>query len=298
MENKAMQHPFEIVSYVRKKTFAIEAHFTRETEDKPLSIFKDPFSRFTFVAIADKKAVKSNVPIEILADAKFRSQYAYTKQMEAVSAPVAAPEGGNSIAYTTRFMAGSLKGKSPMDVLIENGKEEGGKILNKQYQWLKQNLEKFKGNQKMMDAIVAATKEPIPETAVQETASAAPITIIDIGCRPLTRKTREDGKCFCYECKVTWDTTKNYPVTVRVANYYAPVEKKENGMLNVKLSGKDVSSEVANEFAMTAAEWMNALERMQAVKDGFERMYWADSFKLAEKASFEAAEAARNAKIA
>ncbi len=286
-----MQHPYEIVSYVRKKTFAVEARFTRKTDDKPLSIYADPFSRFTFVVISDKKAATCNVPIEIIADAKFRSQFVYGKQLEQASVPMTG-ENRNSIAYTTRFATGSFKGKSPMEVLIENGKEEGAKILNKEYQWLKSNLEKYKGNQKIMDAIVAASKEEIPEAAAQ---TSAPVTIIDIGCRPLTRKTREDGKCFCYEAKVIWDSSKNYPVTVRVANYYAPVEKKESGLLNVKLSAKDTSSEVVNEFAMTAAEWMNALDRMEAVKRGFENTYWADSFKLADKASYEAAEAAKRA---
>ena len=86
---------------------------------------------------------------------------------------------------------------------------------------------------------------------------------------------------------------QNYPVSVTISNYYAPVIKKENGMLNVQLSGKDKSSEITHEFSMTAAEWLNAVEQMKIVKDGFMRIHLADAFKLADRGDRENRENAK-----
>lgn len=59
----------------------------------------------------------------------------------------------NNIAYTTRFYSGSLKGKSPAEILNE---KDGYDTLVKQYNWLKENLSKYPNNKKLMEAIIAA----------------------------------------------------------------------------------------------------------------------------------------------
>ena len=298
-----MKYPYDIISYVRKKTFSIEARFTRKTDESPLQVFDD-FARFKFNVIFDGKAVTCNIPLDILSGMKAASEYAMKEQMVRRYGAANKREEGEtpaSPAFTVQFKAGKLKGKTPVAILLENDEATAKKMLNDQYKWLKENLEKYPGNKELMDAIVDATKLDLAELKEKApvTSSTSPvITILDIGARPLVRKTREDGKCFCYECKVTWDPSKNYPVSVSVSNYYAPVVQKENGLLNVQVSGKDRSTEMTGEFSMTDAEWLNAVDQMVLGKDGYQRMYLADAFKLADKADFENREAAKRNKAA
>lgn len=106
---------------------------------------------------------------------------------------------------------------------------------------------------------------------------------MEIGCRPLVRKRRQDGKCFCYECKVIWDFSKDYPVICDIRNYYAPVIKKDNGLLNVAIKEKDTSTEIHNEFSMTAAEWLNVVDRMKLYRDSYYLMNINQAIKSADE---------------
>lgn len=277
-----MKYPYDAVSYVRKKTFSIQPRFARQTEDKPLQIFDTTFSRFVFTVIANSKAAYGNVPVDMLAEIKANTDFSHTKHMENKYAKRNVTEN-NSPAYTVRFFSGNLKGKTPVDVLVENG-EKGKQMLNDQYKWLKDNLAKYPANQKIMDAIIDAGKLDFKNLSDTQASSIAPIELFNISCRPLIRKKREDGKCFCYEVKAEWDVSKNYPVSVEITNYYAPVTKKEDGTLNVSLSKKDKSSEIKNEFNMTAAEWLNAVRKMEALENGFIEMHLKEAFSLADKA--------------
>lgn len=295
-----MKYPFEIASNIisakgENKVLSVEARFTRRTDDKPMQIFDDNFSRFKMTVLAGETAAYCNIPVDEVAGIAKKTDFAMNKHLEAKYVKTAGSgDEAQSPAFTERFAAGNLKGKTPADVLIENG-EKGKEILNGQYKWLKENLEKYPRNQVLMDAIVAASKldiEKIKENA--PVSSVAPVSIIDIGCRPLIRKKREDGKYFCYEAHVTWDVTKNYPVNVRIVNYYAPVITRDNGALNVQISDKDTKSEIVNDFNMTAEAWLNIVEEMQIKKSGFEYIYLKSAIELAEKAEAENREAAKN----
>ena len=288
-----MKYPYDIVSFVRKKTFSIEAHFVRGTEDSPMKVFDSTFSRFTATVIADGNAAYFNLPIESLPGMRVKTDIAAHAQFEHV--PQVQKDGIDTSdpAFTTRFLTGTLKGKSPADVLIENPGDKGKEILNKQYKWLKSNLDKYPNNQRLMDAIMAASKLDEAKLATINLKPSGVYEILDIGCRPLTRKQREDGKCFVYEGKIMWDTSMDYPVSITVKNYYAEVIHNEDGTLNVNLSSKDQESEVRKEFLVTAEEWLYALDTMEKARDNFKSAYFQEGYQLAEKA---AAEARKNAK--
>ena len=278
-----MKYPFDCVTLMtKKKTFSIEPRFSLQTEESPLKIFHPSFSRFVMTVISEGKAAKCNIPVSALADMKMRTSYAFDKYLEFTSRP-SAGEGNTSPAYTRRFFSGSLKGKTPADVLAEKG-EEGKKILNAQYVWLKNNLAKFPKNRELMDAIIDAKNVDLQ--AVSNSTSVAPpvITLLDIDCRPLQRKTRGDGLCFCYEAHITFDASRNYPVNVKVVNYYAPVKKRDDGTLNVILSEKDKSSEMVNDFSMSAADWNNALDMLTLAKDSFYMSNFSNALKMATDA--------------
>lgn len=274
-----MKYPFDIVSIVRNKTLSIEARFSREEEESPLKIFNH-FSRYTFAVIANGKAAKCNVPINFLEEMKAITDICkkeYYKKSETDNIHT-------TPAYTKRFATGSLKGKTTVEVLIEN--ENGKELLNEQYKWLKSNLEKFPRNKELMDAIIEASK--IDACNLKNKASAgSSYTILDIGCRPLIRKKRPDGKCFCYEIKVLFDSTRNYPVSIMIKNYYAPVVKTDKGLFNVILKDKDKTSEISNEFSMTMSEWLNAVDMMELSKNAFYMINFNKGLALAEKSEKE-----------
>ena len=73
-------------------------------------------------------------------------------------------------------------------------------------------------------------------------------------------------------------------VSVLIKNYYAPVDKKENGLLNVRLKEKDIKSEISNEFNMTMAEWLNVVEQMELSKNTFYTLNFNSALKMAEDA--------------
>lgn len=292
-----MKYPYDIVSFVRQKTLSIEAHFTQVKQESPMKVFDDTFSRFVFTVIADGKTPYCNVPIEALPAMRARTDIAAGEQYK----PRAViPSSGNvavdttSIAFTRKFFAGTLKGKSPAEVLIENP-EDGKNQLNSQYSWLKENLEKYPKNAELMEAIKEASKLDLSALNGSDvtTASSGVIDILDIGCRPLIRKTRSDGKCFVYECKITWDTARKYNVTCEIKNYYANVIQNDSGTLNVNLSTKDKDTEVVKEFNMTADEWLYALHEMESARDCFKMLHFNEGYNLAEAAAQEARMAAK-----
>jgi len=282
-----MQYPYDIVSLVRKQTFSIEAHFTQAKDESPMKVFDGSFSRFTMNVI-NKGVAYCNIPIEALPGMRAKTNIASKNHF----APKSAISGEhNTPAFTKRFVTGNLKGKTPIEVLLAdpvNGKEQ----LNKQFVFLKQNVQKYPANQELLDAISEAAKVDI--TTLGNVTTATPvIDILDIGCRPLIRKKRDDGKCFVYEGKITWDSSRNYSVCVTIKNYYANVVENADGTLNVNLNTKDTASEIVRDFNMTAEEWLYCLHEMEAARDCFKMLHFNEGHRLAEAAAQAAREAAR-----
>lgn len=290
-----MKYPYDIVSFVRQKTLSIEAHFTQTKDESPMKVFDETFSRFAVTVIADGKTAYFNIPIEILPGMRTRTDIAAAEQFKQKVPQVTKSAGVNttSIAFTKKFATGSLKGKSPAEVLLEDP-TNGAQTLNGQYKWLKEHLEQYPKNQELMDAIVEASKLDLSSIS-EETlpAASACMDILDIGCRPLIRKQRADGKCLVYEGKVTWDTSRKYPVTVTVKNYYANVVKNENGTLNVNIGSKDKETAVEKDFSMTADEWLFAMHELESARDCFKVSHFNEGWRLAETAAAEARNAAK-----
>lgn len=252
------------------KTFSIEPHLSLRTEkeDSPYKIFDDSFSRFVFnIVTKGVGGVKINVPVELIPGIIENSRIAARLQMELATTPSA---GGNSPAFSKRFIAGSLRGKTPVDVLMEDP-EGGKKRLNRQYTWLKDNLPSHPENKEYMEAISEAAKIDLSAVSAGDIHGRKPATILNIGTRPLVRKKKENGKAFVYEGKITWDFARNYPVNITIENYYAPVIEKDDGMMNVKTSEKEDS--VRYEFSLTSDVWMAAVKKMESILTVYEMIY-------------------------
>ena len=290
-----MKYPMEIASLVRKKTFSVEAHFEKREGDKPMEIFDDKFSRFVMTVIADGKAAFTNVPMKELEPLRLKTEYAFRKHLDTVTFSPAAAAGAdtNHPAFTVHIMAGNLKGRTPADVLINepNGKD----LLNSHYKWLSEHVQQYPNNKKVMDAIVDAAKLDLSQVKSGEPVQGTfTMPLLDISIRPLTRRKRDDGLCLIYEAHIVWDDSQNYPVMVTIDNFYAPVVKKDNGMLNVIVSKKDTSTEVRNSFVMTAEEWVDTVYKMTSARDAFKLINFGPAFRAAEAADKEAREAYRH----
>ena len=294
---EAAKYPMDCVVYqTSTKTFSMVPKLAKRdvSEDSPLKIHSDSFSRFNFTIITKGEgSVRANIEPSEVAGVADATNACYMMQIQHdITAMSGEGSAQNSAAFTKRFVTGKLKGKSPVDVLLEN--ENGKQLLNEQYKFLVENLQKFPKNVELINAIKEAATVDIEKLKEQANAQPQlkPYCVLDIGERPLQRNKRADGKSFCYGCRVMWDFTRKYPVTVTITNYYAPVVVKENGTLNVSYAEKDDVK--VYEFNMTAHQWSNTVEQMVAKKRQFEDMYFRSAYELATKISQALAEAAKN----
>jgi hypothetical protein len=289
----ASKYPYDIVSIVRKKTFSVEAHLIPDFETSPLKVFDDTFSRFVFTILdreSEQKVAYMNIHIDELPRIKAVTDIAFASSFQREALPP--PEFPDAPLVTSvRFRMGKVKGKTPYEILSENY-ENGSQLLNNQYTFLAKGVDDYPDNRQEMEAILQASKlDPsVFKKKDQETGkSTSPFVLFEQTARPLTRKTDESGRSFCYEGKVTWIPGQNYPVEAQISNYYAPVVKKENGLLNVQVSKKTM--ETRKSFVLTDSEWLAAVEAMKRAVDAF----YISCFARAYQTSEESARARRDA---
>jgi hypothetical protein len=287
--NKTLEYPRQCASIVMDKTLTCDAWLTRASaanEASPLEIFrtttdaeKKAFaSRFGLILInEDKKAATGNIELNEMYNIISRTNFALNKSYELELKPKVETSEKN-IAYTVKFVAGNLKGKSPAQVIFENGEDEGKKILNEQYVFLKNNLQKYKDNQKIMDAITECgklLKEGKLKKPESTSISSNEFLIYNGGMKPLIRKKdpKNPNLCKVYEIKVICDFSRRYPVNIQIQNYYAPVDKQDNGTLNVQKSQMDKSSLINNQINVTLTVWEGFIRSIERCINAFERCF-------------------------
>lgn len=285
----SISNPKQIGATVRKKTFTIKNELSVSSCDDgsreyPLEFYSG-FSRFPIAIInEDKKVVTGNVKVTDMSDIIVRSKFAYEKDMQ-MSISVNNNQD-KSLAYTVLMTSGKLKGKTPAQVLAENP-EENKQLLNQQYKWLKDNIDKNPNyraaNQKQMDAIVEASKLFNEGKLSSSAAINNRFAIYEPGMRPLTRKTNPDGTCFVYEVSIYWIFGSKYPVEVNIRNFYAPVTRNEKGLLNVQAKKK--VNEIFSTMNLSAAEWQHHIHMIETNMRTFEDLHAQELYSKAEKAS-------------
>lgn len=302
-----IKNPKDMITVVRNQTLVISNELSPEkgqTGESPLKIF-DRFSRFPIAIINQSHmAVSGNIDVHQVADLAKRSTFAYQKAMElelqpfqavtasAPASPGAAVEQPLSPAYTFRLKTGNLQGRTPAEILLENPKNVS--VLERQNAFLKSRLQQYPANQEQIDAITEALQlfhtgqlAPMgnmeqPKEAVSSTLY-PPFSLFQSGYRPLIRKKRVDGLSPVYEIRITWHFGMDYPVLVEIENYYALVEQTPQGLLNV-LKSKGTADHVKNTMRLTAAEWMDCIQRMQSAMQTFENLYAFESYQLSRQA--------------
>lgn len=202
----------------------------------------------------------------------------YQKQIDAI---MALANGGEDLsgcedATTLRFISGTFKGKTAAEVLLNEA--DGAAKMKRQREWLESNLKQYPNNTKFIHAIDSAFKlqaagklnADAAETA-QTTGTGAVIPVYQSGYRPLIRKKKMFNgveKCHVYEIDINWTMGIEYPVQVVIRTYYAPVIKKDDGMINVV--AREAEDKKINTMSLTAKEWMNCLAAIETNMRQFE----------------------------
>ena len=174
-----MKNPNECVCIQTKQTFFVlnELEVPEYTNgSEPLTFHHNTFSRFVFVIINEnKKAVTANIGVKAIPGIICRIENLYQREMVAGlsltqstlsqksscqssifrdSSYVSSADSmaQKSLAYTTALTTGFLAGKTPAELLLEDGKKNRN-ILVKQKKWLEENLSKYPKNKVQIEAI-------------------------------------------------------------------------------------------------------------------------------------------------
>ena len=281
MENKS-KNPREIAYIVEKSTFAVLDGLTEadiDNEEEPLTLHSRKFSRFSFLIInQDKKAATANLNVKEMFGFLAKSRFAMQQEMlYRFNVTDAKEEEELPLAYIVTIASGSLKGRTPADVLLNDG-EEGKKLLNNQYTFLKNNLAKYPKNKVQMDAIVNASqllKEGKLDADAVGKGQTKRISLYSSGLRPLVNRKNNAGMSFVYELTVDWLLGEKRPLMITIVNYYAPVIKKDDGMLNVQVKQRDQTTLRNNTVNLTFEDWAYVQHMIETDIERFESgIYW------------------------
>ena len=280
MENKS-KNPREVAYIVEKSTFAVLDGLTEadiENEEEPLTLHSRKFSRFSFLIInQDKKAATANLNVKEMFGFLEKSHFAMQQEMLYQFNSGSNEEEELPLAYTVTITSGTLKGRTPADVLLNDG-EEGKKLLNNQYTFLKNNLSKYPKNKTQMDAIVNASqllKEGKLDADAVGKGQTKRISLYSSGLRPLVNRKNNAGMSFVYELTVDWLLGEKRPLMITIVNYYAPVIKKDDGMLNVQVKQRDQTTLRNNTVNLTFEDWAYVQHMIETDIERFESgIYW------------------------
>lgn len=303
-------YPSDLKTFFAKKnggtvTLSVEASMTRASIENGESPYTNygKFSRFKFTFIdAQRNFIAASIhPEDDVPDMLVRTEYANQRifECEMNKNSIATSENGERLsgpAYTVRFFSGSLKGKTPAEVLSEDP-VKGSEALNRQYAWLKDNLQKYPSNQKQMDAIADAARL-LKEGSLQKVeggATGASITILPAEPHPNIYKEAKYGNKYpVSEISIVCYPENKYPYAISIENYYAPVIKRDDGTLNVMK--KDMQDHVPGTFYMSTKDWNALMYAISSHMRQFEYTIAVQQFNEARAAEAENRKAAKAAK--
>ncbi len=312
------KYPYQIASAFSKNikkgiitTLGIEAHFSlesgavdgkEEAKVNPLE-FHEGLSRFTLVLICKSEApdkrtgkpttytkrVTANIPARVDADkiiarTKACENLLVMREYNATPAPAQSSENGQqgeSIAYTTVLSMGTgLKGKTPAQVLTENGKNKD-KLIS-QIDFLSQKVKEYPANQTQIDAIREAialfdAKKLAATTAPAESAERA-VTVYEANFKPLVSTLDEQGRVLVYSVTIRCIPSRNYPYEVTIKNTRAHWDGSV-----ARPTAQDPHDEIT--MNIDEATWNGIVSDMERSLSAFTTYNFGKQFKKAEDAN-------------
>ncbi len=290
-----ISYPFQVASLKQekngeKKTLGIDARLAppnaeSETEKAMPLEMHSGYSRFvaTLIKKTEKGAdfVKGNIPADEVG-------YIFEKTKEAMSLMCLTKnkpqKQAASPAYTERFTLGTLKGKTPAEILLEN--KDNKKSLLSQKEFLAKNADKFPANKKLMAAIddaISLLDNGKLKPGIEPASSV--VIIYDEQTKPLLSTKDENDKYLVYGIRILCDTSRNLPFSFEIANCRAPLNIAENKKLNVRMSeATDNKRFVMN---LSEKDWFKVIDRMNSSVKEFENLVFKKMYLIAKTAEFE-----------
>ena len=237
------------------------------------------FSRIKMTFITSDNQPYVNISPDLIDSIYMKTQGAVTAHIMGLASSSGVPD---SPAYTARFKAGRLSGKTCAEVIAEQG-AVGAQALSEQYTYLSQNVQRYPGNRALMDAITDAINlynaGQLITTA--KGPSFTPVTIMDIPIQTSIGNTNANGKSLIRTASVVADYNNDCPYTVKITNAYAVVEKKEDGRQIAKWTTAENRAEQS--LNLTENEWIAFAGKMKSQKDAYEASVYAYEKKIANK---------------
>lgn len=262
----------ELAAVVRQQTEYVEAYMVPRTSEDGAkqSVFDDKFSRFV-LNINNKNKTWAKINIRVQEIPELIKKYDVARIVhETMRVTSAAPTGAlaSRPACNVKIRNGRLRDKTPAEVLLQEG---GLKELENQYNWLKQNLEKYPGNKEQMDAIADAVKmyKDGESSSSQQAGSAGSgytSVLYKTGFKANTHK-MSNGVCPVSEAEIRFIGDDNYPVEVTISNYRARVTIDDKGRNNVQPGTK--TDVVESRMKLSAQEWSWQLWLMEQTMRDF-----------------------------
>lgn len=299
------KNPLEIANIVRTKTLYVNSHlskFDAEKGDFPLMVYDmSNYSRYEFALInEDKKCAIANIPLTQIWRLQRMTNHYYGLHLDAA---LNKSESELSIAYTVQMTSGSMKGKTPAQILLETDDSEQAKDqLRSQYAFLKKNLSSYPRNQKQMDAILDAVRlfEAGQLSKTKTNSSGSTIVLYDAALRTLRSKKvpqhlleKDPNFKFVYDMKVEWALGADNAVTITIINYFAPVITLDDGRLNVLRKEADRDTGVKIVMNISADEWADIMHLIDIDMRRFEMLNAKESYSSAMKIDQEMRESYR-----
>lgn len=299
-------YPNEIAAVVRQQTFFIDSYLSPAASDDgydnaPLMMYGH-FSRYrAYIINKDKKRAYANISVQAMQALINLSNAVYPEyikdKMLGASGGADDKPAENHPGYSVTFSSGAFKGQTPAQILLRDG-EKAVDALRGQYKFLRDNVTRYPRNQMVMDAITDAVdlfKRGELSADSASTGAGRHVTLYDVSLRPLVRQKRDDGMCFVYNAKIMWDFSADAPITIAIENYYAPVERLNDGRLNVHASQRDMSTLVSNTMTLSVDEWMWCVHQAEMDMRRFEAINAQKTWDDAQQAIVRQRNSAVNA---
>lgn len=199
---------------------------------------------------------------------------------------------GNSLAFTLKMRMGNnaMKGKTPAQYIMEAAdKAQAYETLRKQWSFLKEHVDQYPDNRKMMDAISEAAKlfkdGKLPNHAGSIAAKSGEDNLELKIYTPPTKyfTTEKNGMKKCYSLEILCYPYKKYPYKVSITNFYAPIHTDEKGMTQILMNQKEKNTETKSSFSLSEMEWLSILEEMKENKANMRAALYAHMRREDEK---------------
>jgi hypothetical protein len=256
--------PDELFKTDRKDGFfTIEAKLSLVDASTP-AFKSSPFDRFLFswVDLKSKTGIKANLSISDYPLFCFSLNKAKDDYLDYLHTPKSSNSSLGDIA-TVAIPIGEFQGKTVMDALKEGKRDE----LVRTGKWFEGNLAKFPNNKKFIDLINEGVKLFDEGKLNEESSSSVTVppqySVYKSATKYFKSEVDEKKRTKCYRLELYLNAERDYPFTMQITNFYAPLE---NNLPKLSEKTPDTTKVIHLSFS-EICDILFRLERTQAIFD-------------------------------